>query len=248
METETKTVLITGATGGIGYELSKLFAREHYRIVIVAAEAATLHNVSEVLKTLGASKVYPVCRNFSNERSAEEVYHEVQAAGIKLDILVLNTVTLQAGKFVDVPASRELEFLHQNIAAPLVLTKYFLKEMVAAGSGKILNVLPYSLYELGFQPAVASASKSFVLSFTDALIKELQSTPVEVMAMISGASKSSFYSREGMRTVECSIDEGDDPAHIAKVAFCQLVENPSEKNSRPSGPPDHQNNLQGMVL
>ena len=84
MEHSQQTVLIAAATGGSGYELAKLFARDRFRVVIVGKESATLNNVGEVLKTLGAKQVVKINKDLSKEQAADEIYVETRALGLRI--------------------------------------------------------------------------------------------------------------------------------------------------------------------
>src|SRR5215217_5538483 len=139
-DTNKQYVLITGATSGIGYELAKLFAKDGYNLIIVARTEAELARKAAEFSGEYGIQVLPMAKDLSLESSPFEVYEEVKANGIQVDVLVNDAAQGQHGKFVETDIQRELELIRLNIMSYLVLTKLFLKEMVARNNGKILQV------------------------------------------------------------------------------------------------------------
>ena len=111
-----KTVLITGATGGIGLELAKLFARDLFSIVIVSRNWAQLKITADILKECGAIGVVPISKDLSMPGSAWEVYNYTKNRGILVNILVNNAGVGEYGTFEQNDIDKELAIIQLNIA------------------------------------------------------------------------------------------------------------------------------------
>src|SRR3954454_16114204 len=135
-----KYALITGGTSGIGYELAKLFAKDGYSLVIVARNEDNLEAKASEFSTQFGIQVETISKDLSQPNAPFEVYDEVKAKGIRIDVLVNDAAQGQHGALVETDLQRELQIVQLNIVAYLVLTKLFLKEMVARNEGKILQV------------------------------------------------------------------------------------------------------------
>src|SRR3954469_1988185 len=101
METKNQTVLITGASSGIGYELAKLFARDNYHIIIVSRQMQKLYEVADRLKEFGAKDVTVISSDLSVDRNAETLYATVKEQGLNIDILVNDAGIGEYGFFKD---------------------------------------------------------------------------------------------------------------------------------------------------
>ena len=139
MEQNGKYALVTGATSGIGYELAKLFAHDGYNLVIVSRTESDLSRTEAELTSYGVS-VTSIAKDLFEREAPFELYEEIKAKGIEIDVLVNNAGQGEYGEFVDTDIDRELDIIQLNIGAVVILTKQFLRDMVARGNGKILNV------------------------------------------------------------------------------------------------------------
>lgn len=192
------TVLITGSANGIGYQLARIFAHEHYNLVLVDRLAEKLNKIAiEFQQEFGIS-VKPIIKDLSLSTSPEEIFTELQQAGIKIDILVNNAGFGTYGLFNETNLNIELEMLQVNLVCLTHLTKLFLKEMVKEGKGKILNVSSAAAFQPGPLMAVYFATKAYVLSFSEAIANELEGTGVTVTVLCPGSTISAFHERTGM--------------------------------------------------
>src|ERR1700712_5114495 len=133
--TNSKNALITGGTSGIGHELAKLFAQDGYNLIIVArGEDGGLEKTAAELQGQYGIKVTTIAKNLFEKDAAFELYDEVKASGVQIDVLVNDAGQGLYGEFVDTDIRRELDIVQLNIATVLVLTKSFLKDFVARGS------------------------------------------------------------------------------------------------------------------
>ena len=132
MDEKKKYALVTGATSGIGYELAKLLAKDGYNLFIIGRGQASLDMVAEEFMRNGIN-VISLKKDLFNENAAFEVYDEIKAQGINIDILINNAGQGQYGEFVDTDIRKELQIIQLNITSLVVLTKLFVKEMVSRG-------------------------------------------------------------------------------------------------------------------
>ncbi|RYE14607.1 MAG: SDR family NAD(P)-dependent oxidoreductase, partial [Sphingobacteriales bacterium] len=134
-----KYALITGATAGIGFELAKLFAADQYNLVIVARDQQQLANAAAQLRQQGV-EVITISKDLFNRQDAFDLYDEVKNMDLQIDVLVNDAGQGLYGEFKDTDIDRELKIIDLNIASLVILTKQFLKDMVARNEGKILQL------------------------------------------------------------------------------------------------------------
>jgi hypothetical protein len=224
MANEQKYALITGATSGIGYEIAKLFAQDHYNLVIVARSEEELVSTAGQLTQQYGVEVIPIAKDLFRREAPFEVYEEVTARGIQIDTLVNDAGQGQYGQFVDTDIYRELDIIQLNIGAYVVLTKCFLKEMVARNEGKILNVSSIGGEIPGPLQAVYHGTKAFVTSFTEAIRAENKDYNIAITALLPGVTDTDFFDKADMEDSKL-VQEGSkaDPAKVAKDGYEALL-------------------------
>jgi short-subunit dehydrogenase len=188
------TVLITGASGGIGYELAKLFARDHYDLVLVARSADKLAQVATELQTHGVTvKTIPL--DLATTLAPKFLFDQLD--GIAIDILINNAGFAAFGEFAQMPEEEILGQIQLNITALTQLTRLFLPPMQQRRTGRIMNVASTAAFQPGPLMAVYYASKAYVLSFSEAIANELRNPGVTVTCFCPGATHTGFAKRAG---------------------------------------------------
>jgi len=191
-----KTVLITGASGGIGYELAKLCARDRHNLVLVARSGDKLAQVAAELEAHGVS-VKTVALDLAEPPAPKFLFAQLQREGIAIDILINNAGFGALGNFADMAEEQILGQINLNIVALTQLTKLFLPPMLARRSGRIMNVASTAGFQPGPLMAVYYASKAYVISFSEAIANELRHSGVTVTCFCPGATHTGFAKRAG---------------------------------------------------
>lgn len=224
METTDQYALITGATDGIGYELAKLFAADGYNLIIVARDQQELNKTSSELSKSGVS-VITIAKDLFIPEHAFAVYDEVQNMDIKVDVLVNNAGQGVYGEFKDNELKRELDIIQLNISSLVILTKLFVKDMVALNSGKILNLASIAGTVPGPWQAVYHGTKAFVLSFTEGLREEMKDYDITITALLPGATDTDFFNKADMQRSKIVQDKDSlsNPADVAKDGYEALM-------------------------
>jgi uncharacterized protein len=135
----SKSALITGASGGIGYELAKLFARDGHNLVLVARSGDKLAQVAAELQPLGVT-VKTVPLDLGALQARKFLFDKLQREGIAIDILINNAGFGAFGEFAQIAENEILGQIDLNITALTELTRLFLPAMIRRGSGRIMNV------------------------------------------------------------------------------------------------------------
>jgi short-subunit dehydrogenase len=198
MDAKTKTALITGGSGGIGYELAKLFARDRYNLVLVARSADKLNPVAGELQGQFPVAVKTIALDLAAGPATKSLFDQVQGEGVVVDVLVNNAGFGVFGEFAQMTEEEILGQIQLNITALTQLTRLFLPSMVARREGKIMNVASTAAFQPGPLMAVYYATKAYVLSFSEALANELAGSAVVVSCFCPGATDTGFQKRAGM--------------------------------------------------
>ncbi len=188
----TETVLITGASSGIGLELAKCFAADGSRLVLIARNQTALENLAEELKQKFKVETIVLPADLTLPESPKQIFNRLSAQNISVDVLVNNAGFGLHGEFIELPLDRQMEIVEVNVTALTELTGLFLPGMVQRKSGGILNVGSVAGFIPGPRLAVYYASKAFVQSFSEALAEELDGTGVSVTSLCPGPTESNF--------------------------------------------------------
>lgn len=190
------TVLITGASGGIGYEFAKLFARDRHDLVLVARSGDKLAQVANELQAQGVT-VDTFSLDLAAAPSPKFLYDQLQRRGVVIDVLINNAGFGAFGEFAKMSEEEILGQIQLNIVALTELTRLFLPRMVARGSGRIMNVASTAGFQPGPLMAVYYATKAYVISFSEAIANEVHHAGVSVTCFCPGATHTGFAGRAG---------------------------------------------------
>ena len=219
----SKTALITGASGGIGYELALLAARDGFDCILVARSQDRLNALAARLETEFRVKTLVLPKDLSKPSAVDEIYEEVGAAAMPVDLLVNNAGFPVFGLFTETDLDTELQMLQVNIVALTQLTKLFLRGMIERRYGRILNLASTAAFEPGPLMAVYYASKAFVLSFSEALANELHGTGVTVTALCPGPTRTGFQKRGQLEDSRLVQGEIADAPSVAAAGYRGLM-------------------------
>jgi short-subunit dehydrogenase len=193
-----QTALITGASGGIGYELAKLFARDHHNLVLVARSSGKLAQFADELQRQFGISVKPMTLDLTASPAPQFLFDQLQCEGIAVDVLANNAGYGVSGEFDEIPLEENLGQIQLNVTALTALTKLFLGPMRERRTGKILNVASTAGFQAGPMMAVYYATKAYVISFSEAIASELRGSGVTVTCLCPGATDTGFQKRAEM--------------------------------------------------
>ncbi|MCH5685697.1 SDR family oxidoreductase [Niabella sp. W65] len=217
--------LITGGSQGIGLSLAKQFAQNGYNLILVARDSSELEEASSSLAFYGV-EIITMVKDLFNKDAAMELYNEVVNQGLQVDILVNNAGQGQYGLFEDTEIGRELAIIQLNVCSLVVLTKFFLRDMLQRGKGRILNLSSIAGKTPGPWQAVYHGTKAFVQSFTQALRSEVKDQGIVVTALLPGATDTDFFNKAGMNDSKAVEDKDAlaDPEEVARDGYNALME------------------------
>jgi uncharacterized protein len=188
-----KTALITGASNGIGYELATIHAEHGDDLVVVARTKCKLEVLKTTLEKQFGIKVMTIEKDLSVPGAPEEVFKEVNSQNITVDYLVNNAGFGDVALFAESDWIRQARMINLNVMALTHLSRLFLPDMISRKSGKILNVASTASFQPGPTMAVYFATKSFVLSFSEAINNEVRENGITVTALCPGSTESGFH-------------------------------------------------------
>jgi short-subunit dehydrogenase len=198
MSQQKMTALVTGASGGIGEELARLFAADGHDLVLVARSRDKLARLAAELGERHGVAARVLAADLSRAEAPREIFDELQGAGVGVDALVNNAGFGSYGPFAETDLKSELDMLQVNVVALTHLTKLFLPAMLGRRRGYVSNVASTAAFQPGPLMAVYYASKAYVLSFSEALANECEGTGVRVSALCPGPTETGFVAAAGM--------------------------------------------------
>ncbi|MBC6479100.1 MAG: SDR family oxidoreductase [Hormoscilla sp. GM7CHS1pb] len=187
-----QTALITGASSGIGYELSQIFAENQYNLVLIARRQEKLQEIQANLKKNYQVNVIVISQDLAQNNAAQVLFDTLNQQKIKIDVLVNNAGFGDYGFFVESNWEKMQQMIQLNIMTLTHLTRLFLPGMIQRSQGKILNLGSIASFQPGPLMAVYFATKAYILSFTEGIANELQGTGVTATVLCPGPTASEF--------------------------------------------------------
>jgi len=208
--------LVTGASSGIGYELTKILARAGHDVALVARSRGQLEKIARDLREDFGVRSVVVVEDLAEPGAVDRIFDRLQEEGFGVDVLVNNAGFGTLGRFVQSDPGAQLDMVQVNVVALTHLTRRFAAPMAERGRGRILNVASTAAFQPGPYMAVYFATKAYVLSFTEALAEELRASGVTVTALCPGPTATGFQKRAAME--HSPIGGGRMTADAASVA------------------------------
>lgn len=222
-DTREGSCCITGATGGIGLELAKLFAEGSSDLVLVARDVLKLNRISENLTRQFGITVTVIATDLSSVSAPAEIHQQIRQKGIVVDTLVNAAGVGLAGFFFETDRTRETEMMLTNMVGFTNLTKLFVKDMISRRRGRILNVAAMAAFRPGPLTAVYAATKAYVLALSEALSSELEGTGVTVTALCPGPTDTEFHKRSLMQHTRQANGKRMSAAAVARAGYDALM-------------------------
>lgn len=190
--------LVTGASSGIGAEFSRQLAARGMHLVLTARREERLRELADELHRRHAARCEIIPADLAAPHGAEQLWDQVSQRGIEVHVLVNNAGFSHVGEIDDAPLDRLLDLVRVNVAAVTELTYRALPGMLERGGGAVFNVSSL----VGFQPvaymAVYSASKAYILHFSESLWAEARQRGVHVMAVCPGTTRTELFDIAGV--------------------------------------------------
>jgi uncharacterized protein len=186
------TALVTGASSGIGVALAGELASRGHALILVARREDRLRELAAEIGGAHGVRVGWVAFDLTDAAERDRLPAEVAERGLVVDLLVNDAGMGTAGRFHELPIAKEIQLIRLNVEAMVALCGAFVPGMVERGSGGVLNVASVSGFMPVPQQATYSASKAFVLTFTEALTIDLHGTGVTATALCPGPVKTEF--------------------------------------------------------
>jgi short-subunit dehydrogenase len=234
-----QTVIVTGASSGLGAEFARQLARRGANLVLVARRADRLENLAAELTRAHGVTVTVVARDLGLPDAGRTLRAELESRGIYATGLVNNAGFGTNNEFADEDPDRLQGMIALNISALVDLSRAYIGPLSSADTGVLINVASL----LGFQPipymSVYGATKAFVLSFTESLWEETRGTNLRVLAVNPGAMQTEFFDVAGNQSADYGTKRAT-PEQVVRIALDTL--------DRRSAPPSVITNSRSLAL
>ena len=222
-------ILITGASSGIGKEMAVQLAAKKYNLILVARSVDKLQQLQKDLSAAYGVEVQYIEKDLSQPTLAIELFNDVKQQNFVVSHLVNNAGFGGYGNFLETSLPHELDMIQLNVSSLVVLTKLFGQDMASRGGGKIMNVasvlsfIPFPFY------SVYSATKTFVLAFSETVAAELEGTGVVVTTLCPGTVETPFHTSEMRKTNAMSANKPVSATAVAKAGVDLLLAGKGKK-------------------
>ena len=220
-----RVTLITGASAGIGTELARVFASKGHRLALVARRADRLTALADEIAAAGgaAAPIVIVC-DLEQPDAGDRIAAALTAEGVEIKYVVNNAGFGLFGHAIELDRAAQLGMIAVNVRAMTDLSLRFSDQLIRHRGG-ILNVASIASFLPGPGMAVYYASKAYVLSFTEAMRRELAPRGVRVTALCPGPVPSEFQVRAGFEPGFDSAILNVSPASVAMAGYRGLMAN-----------------------
>lgn len=215
-----ETVLVTGASSGIGRELAHCFARAGSTCVLLARSENTLEDLRDTLQSHYDVTAHVLAADLSVPEAVDSVIAQLQDRGFSIDVLVNNAGVGARGNVDELDVEQQLKMIRVNVSALTHLTGRLLPRMLDRRRGGILNVASTAAFQPGPYMSVYYATKAYVLSFSEGLTEEVSSSNVTISCLTPGPTQTSFVDTADMAdTTLLKLTTPMSPATVAQAGY-----------------------------
>lgn len=184
--------LVTGASSGIGRDMSRYLSELGYNLILVARNKEELDNLKQELENKSSIQIQVIAEDLSNKQNCLDLYEKTK--NIDIDLLINNAGFGVFGEFAETDLEKEINLINTNITAVHILTKLYLKDMIKNNKGHILNVASIAGMEPGPLMSAYYASKAYVIRISRAISKELkkEKSNVKISILCPGPTNTNF--------------------------------------------------------
>ena len=219
-----RVTLITGASAGIGTELARVFASNGHRVALVARRADRLKTLSGEITAAGGAMPIVISCDLEQPDAGDKIAAALTAEGVEVEFVVNNAGFGLFGNAIEMDRVEQLGIIALNIRAVTDLSLRFSEQLIRHRGG-ILNVGSIAGFLPGPGMAVYYASKAYVLSFSEALRRELAPRGVRVTVLCPGPVPSEFQARAGFEPGFDSAVLNVSASDVAQAGYRGLMAN-----------------------
>lgn len=205
--TPGSTALVTGASSGIGVEIARLLAARGHALVLVARRAKRLREHAAELAAEFGVPVEHEAADLGEPSGRDRVATRLGELELEVEVLINNAGFGHSGRVFDAERERLLEMVRLNCEGLLDLMARFTPGMVERGRGAVLNVASTAAFQPIPGTATYAATKTFVLSLTEASHEELKGKGVTATALCPGPVRTEFADVAGVGGAEESLPD-----------------------------------------
>ncbi len=220
-----KTVLLTGASRGLGVYIARTLAKEKATVISVSRSKSGLDKTSNEIRIVGGKGI-SIPFDITNLTEFPTLVHQINKFVGPVDILINNAAIIISQAFVDYSLEEMQSVVTTNLLAPMELTRLLLPSMLERGTGHIVNIASLAGKKGVTYNSIYSASKAGLIMWSDAVREELAGTGVNLSTICPG-----YVSRVGM-TVDRDLTippfAGSIPADVANAVIKALKQNQAE--------------------
>lgn len=216
---EHETALVTGASGGLGYEFAAILAAQGYDLVLVARNEKKLKAIRDELEKTYGIRVFVCPADLSEKDAAEEVFGFTKQNGLNVDVLINNAGVGDSGSFAESDWGRQYRMVQLNVSALMQMTHCFIGSMIERGNGKILNISSVAAFCAGPCMSIYYASKAFVRSFSEAVSEEVEGSGVTVTCFCPGPTSTGFEKAASMKNGARMFRHAADAHEVAEAGI-----------------------------
>jgi uncharacterized protein len=220
-----QTVLITGASSGIGMELARVFAQHGNSLVLVARGVDKLEELARELRSKHSVRAEVIGADLTDPSAPEKIVKSLSERNLTIDVLANNAGFGERGAFAQIDLQRQLDMIQVNITAVAHLTRLLLPGMIQHNTGGVLNVASTAAFQGGPNMTMYYATKAFVLSFTEALHEEVAGTNVHVTCLCPGPTHTGFVAAANMEGANLFKMGAETAEVVAKVGYAAFMKN-----------------------
>ena len=219
---ENSTALVTGASSGIGAEIARALAERGHGVTLVARREDRLTALAEEIEAKLHVGTDAIGCDLSDASARDRLIAEIRARGLDVAILVNNAGFGSAGRFQELDLDGELRMVRTNVEAVVHLCGEYVPGMIDRGEGAVLNVASTAAFQPLARQSTYSASKAFVLGFTEALSSDLKDTGVTATALCPGPVLTEFPENAGIDAEDVPKFVLTSPEHNAAAAVSAM--------------------------